>query len=115
MTDHYYKGRFQSSLSLLACLILASHPTFLHFSPDHLSSQQLNTFNGNQELDFEVTTHFTVACVRIIKQNILRQPKALKSPHKLHSDKLVHFSGHQSPILTVISLSESQLLTLDLS
>lgn len=114
MTDHYYKGRLQSPLSLLACLILASHPTFLHFSPDHLSSQQLNTFSGNQELDFEVTTHFAVACVYIIKQNILRQPKALKSPHKLHSDKLVHF-WHQSPILTVISLSESQLLTLDLS
>lgn len=61
------------------------------------SSQHFNTFNDNQEPDFQETAHLAVALVFIIKQDILRKPKAPKSPHKLHSDKLVHFSWHQSP------------------
>lgn len=63
------------------------------------SSQHPNTFSDNQEPDFQETAHLMVALVFIIKQDILREPKATKSLHKVHSDKLVHFSWNQSPYM----------------
>lgn len=93
MTQHYYKNRFLTLLAFSPCrpCKLSSVPRFIIFS-----SQHSNTFNDNQEPDFQETAHLVVALVFITKQVILRKPMAPKSPHKLHSNWFT-FPWHQSP------------------
>lgn len=54
--------------------------------------------------------HLAVADVNITRQDILRQPKAQKSPHVLHSDKLASMSTYPVPCFWVTIINPTFVL-----